>query len=359
MKNSPAARFGYVYGLDGLRLLAVLIVIVRHYDIIEAVPGGFGVTIFFFISGFLITRLLLAEEYRFQRPPALKPFYIRRFIRLLPPLLLVGIVTVPILYALYPREYSPIQVLLSFTYLGNIAKFGAMAWGWKDGYPALEPLWSLAVEEHFYLLLPPALFLFRSFRSRLILLMVAIVGPLLLRVYVYLALSIELADQFNYKMTITRLDSIAAGVLLTILLNSGWLRPPKRALLGHLLVFGGGALMLASMVHWSEMYEIALKYSFQSLAIAIFFVGVVFAPNYDWLRRALECKPISHLGKISYELYLWHFPILSILVAVLPGRSMVTPAALIATLLVSDIAYRLTTKRLSGVRKRFGGHPTQ
>ncbi len=359
MRNSPSAQFGYVFGLDGLRLLAVLIVVIRHFEVVTILPGGFGVSIFFFLSGFLISRLLLAEEYRYKRPIRLKAFYIRRFIRLLPPLLLMGAVCVPALYFLYPKEFSPEQIILSFAYLGNIVKFGAMAWGWREGYPAIEPLWSLAVEEHFYLLLPPALLLLRTRRGRVALMVIAIVVPLVLRVWAYAVLDPALADQLNYHFTFTRLDSIAFGVLLTLLLDYGWLRVPAGRLAGHLMVFGGGVLMLASMVHWSQAYEIAWKYTFQSLAIGIFFVGVVFASNYDWLRRLLEKKPISHLGKISYEMYLWHFPILAILLALLANSAMATVLALVLTVVVSDAAYRLTTKRLSGVRKRFGGHPTE
>ncbi|AKS35415.1 acyltransferase family protein [Mycolicibacterium goodii] len=355
--NNPCAAYGYVYGLDGLRLLVVLIVVIRHFEIVPVLPGGFGVSIFFFISGFLISRLLLAEEKRFHRALALKPFYIRRFIRLLPPLFLMGIVCVPVLYVLYPAQFSPVQIILSFAYLGNIVKFGAMAWGWNEGYPAIEPLWSLAVEEHFYLLLPAVLLLFRSRRSRVVAMVVAMIAPLILRVWVYAAMPLPLADQFNYHFTVTRLDSIAAGVLLTLLLDYGWLRLPAKAVWGHVLVWGGAALMLASMVHWSQAYEIAWKYSFQSLAIGVFFVGAIFMPNYGWLRRTLETRVISHLGKISYEMYLWHFPLLAILLAVLPSRGWAIGLALIGTVVVSDIAYRLTTKRLRGLRKRFGGHP--
>ena len=135
--------------------------------------SGFGVSIFFFISGFLITRLLLAEEKR-QGTIALRAFYIRRFIRLLPPLLLMGVVSVPLLYLLYPQGFSAGQVILAFLYLGNISKFGAEAYGWSEGYKSLEPLWSLAVEEQFYLLLPPCLMVVTSFRGRVALLAGAI-----------------------------------------------------------------------------------------------------------------------------------------------------------------------------------------
>lgn len=359
MENSPAARFGYIYGLDGLRLFAVLIVIIRHFHILDSVPGGFGVSVFFFISGFLISRLLLAEEYRYRRPVALRAFYIRRFIRLLPPLLLMGVVSIPILYALEPEKFSVLQIVLSFTYFGNLLGIGQMLWDWPSGYEALGPLWSLAVEEHFYLLLPAGLLICRSFRARLALIVFAICGPLLLRGYIYALFDPALADRINYNFTFTRIDAIAWGVLLTLLLDSGKLKPPKKDWVGYLLVVGGACLMIASMVHWAPSYEIAWKYTFQSIAIGIFIAGVLFAPNFMWLRSLLEQKTIVHLGRISYELYLWHLPVYTVAFALIPHGGQAALVAIVLTVLVSDIAYRLTTKRLGGLRRRFGGHPTE
>lgn len=358
MPNSPEARFGYVQGLDGLRLFAVTIVIVRHFEIVMALPGGFGVSVFFFISGFLITRLLLAEEKRREdHRIALGSFYTRRFIRLLPPLLLMGVIAVPALYLTDPDRFSVAQIVLSFTYLGNLVKFGAPIFGWAVGYPAIEPLWSLAVEEHFYLLLPPALLLLRTHRSRAWLMVGAIVVPLVLRLWVFSAFGGHDADQFNYHFTFTRLDSMAWGVLLTLALDAGWLRVPVRARTGHALVWGGGVLMLLSMVHWAPVYEIAVKYTVQSFVIGIFVFGVVFSTRYEWLRRALEWRPIVHLGRISYEMYLWHFPILAVLVTFVDQRWLAVVIALVLTVVVSDVAFRLTTKRLKQLRQRFGGHP--
>ena len=82
---SETARFGYIPGLDGLRALAVLIVIAAHFGLGHIVPGGFGVTVFFFISGFLITRLLIAERAS-QGQIHLQNFYLRRLLRLVPAL---------------------------------------------------------------------------------------------------------------------------------------------------------------------------------------------------------------------------------------------------------------------------------
>ncbi|WP_311210879.1 MULTISPECIES: acyltransferase [unclassified Aeromicrobium] len=357
MKNEQAAEFGYISGLDGLRLFAVGIVVVRHFEIVEVLPGGFGVSVFFFISGFLISRLLLAEEKR-RGQIGLRPFYVRRFIRLLPPLILMGVVAVPVLWLLYPEEFSGLQIVLSFLYLGNLVKFGGDLFGWPIGLPAFEPLWSLAVEEHFYLLVPAALLLLRTARSRINLMIVIIVAALILRLVVFQIWPIETADEINYHFTLTRIDSMAWGVLLTLLLEARRLSIEHRpAWQGHALVFGGGLFMIATMVHWSTLYEVALKYTVQSFAIGVFLSGVLFAANYGWLRRCLETRPVVHLGRISYEIYLWHLPLLAIVVYFVDSRILAVSVSLGLTVIVSDIAYRMTTRRLSQLRRRFGGHP--
>lgn len=357
MKNEQAAEFGYISGLDGLRLFAVGIVVVRHFEIIEVLPGGFGVSIFFFISGFLISRLLLAEEKQRGRI-GLSPFYVRRFIRLLPPLLLMGVVSVPVLWVLYPDDFSWLQVVLSFLYLGNLVKFGGDLFGWPIGLPAFEPLWSLAVEEHFYLLVPAALIFLRSMRSRINLMIAILVMALILRVVVFQIWPVETADEINYHFTLTRIDSMAWGVLLTLLLEARKLSIEHRpAWQGHAMVLGGGVFMVGTMVHWSTLYEVALKYTIQSMAIGVFLSGVLFATNYGWLRRGLEARPIVHLGRISYEIYLWHFPLLAAVSYLIDSRVFAVALSLVLTIAVSDVAYRLTTSRLRQLRRRFGGHP--
>ena len=115
--------------------------------------------------------------------------------------------------------------------------------------------------------------------------------------------------------------------------------------------------MIASMVHWTEIYEVSIKYSPQSLAIGIFFIGIVFSDRYNWLRSIMEWKPIVHLGRITYEMYLWHLPILAVVGSLVPSWVAAVTISIVLTIIVSDIAYRLTTKRLRGLRKRFGAHP--
>ena len=115
--------------------------------------------------------------------------------------------------------------------------------------------------------------------------------------------------------------------------------------------------MIASMVHYSAIYEVAVKYTPQSLAIGIFFFGLIFSPSYEWVRRCMEWPAITHLGRISYEIYLWHLPILAMITYLVPQRLIAIPAALAATLIISETAYCLTTKRLRSLRRRFGAHP--
>lgn len=107
------ASFDKIYGLDGLRFIAAAIVVIRHLEINVYVPGGLGVTVFFFISGFLISRLLLAEECE-KGKLDIPAFFTRRFIRLLPPLVLMYLVMVPILYFYLPEKFTWASAFYNF-----------------------------------------------------------------------------------------------------------------------------------------------------------------------------------------------------------------------------------------------------
>ena len=353
--NKAHARFGYISGLDGLWFVAVAIVIAAHFHLAPNVPGGFGVSIFFFISGFLITRLMLAEE-KATGQFALGRFYVRRFIRLLPPLMLMGVIAVPLLWLMDPAGFSSSQVLLSFSYLGNIHKIGARLFGWKEGYHALEPLWSLAVEEHFYLLLPWVLVLVRGKLKRIWAMAAVLVGALGLRMVVWAVIPAH-ADDINYNFTLTRLDAIGWGVLLTLLLDGEYLPFAWIERWAHWLLWGGALAMLASLVHWWPYYETVIKYTPQSIAIGFAFCGAIFPSRTSYVRTIAEWPVVRYLGKISYELYLWHFPVYSLAGYFIAPGIVRSSLALAITLAVSSLAYTLTTKRLAPLRKKFGGHP--
>jgi peptidoglycan/LPS O-acetylase OafA/YrhL len=152
------ARFGYIPGLDGIRACAVMMVLIAHIGFEHIIPGGFGVTVFFFISGFLITRLLLAELGETGRID-LPRFYIRRFLRLLPALYVMLILTGVLLIAMgdVPKLW---ETVAAFTWTMNY-HYAVLAFTNELRVAPWEHLWSLAVEEHFYLIYPLVLVIFR------------------------------------------------------------------------------------------------------------------------------------------------------------------------------------------------------
>ena len=151
---APATAHDYLAGLDGLRAISITLVIVGHLGFGSFVPGGLGVTIFFFISGFLITRLLFAERERNGRLDLWR-FYARRSLRLLPEMAVLLAMLAFVIGPALGQSVLPMQAVAALTYWTNyyvISGADACAHCAVTGH-----LWSLAVEEHFYLLMPAAL----------------------------------------------------------------------------------------------------------------------------------------------------------------------------------------------------------
>jgi len=164
----------YLMGLDGLRALSVLLVIVGHFGFDRMVPGGLGVTIFFFISGFLITTLLRSEQAAAGQVQ-LGNFYIRRFLRLAPELYAFLLIT--ILAGRFYGMVSPLpQIAAGFAFFTNYLNIAQAPLAIAPHWPQL---WSLAVEEHFYLTFPLLLVLCRNHPNRLmaVLAVVCLAGP--------------------------------------------------------------------------------------------------------------------------------------------------------------------------------------
>src|SRR5215203_2186902 len=158
--GTPEVRLPYSPGLDGLRALAVIAVLLYHADL-SWIPGGFlGVEVFFVISGYLITALLLAEWHQ-KGTINLKDFWMRRARRLLPALYVLLVVSLAFAVVFLPGEVARLRddVLAAFGYVTNwYLIFGHVSYFEAVGRPSLlQHLWSLAVEEQFYLLWPPVL----------------------------------------------------------------------------------------------------------------------------------------------------------------------------------------------------------
>jgi len=262
--------------LDGLRGVAILLVVASH-AISQAIPGGFGVTLFFFISGFIITRLLLGDN-------RLWPFYARRIARLAPALLVFVAVTCLL------SPVVPGDVAAALLYYANYHQFTM----------ALDQTWSLAIEEHFYAVFP-ALLIALSVKRLQSALIAFVVAVLLWRIALVVGGDIERI----HRASDTRLDSIAYGCLLSIMIHhkSKWLG----VLSSRRVLAFGAALLAATFALRSPAFRESVRYSLQGLALMPLFCGLFYSNNAPaWLRATLESKALVYVGTVSYSLYLYN-----------------------------------------------------
>lgn len=297
--NSPL----YIPSLDGIRAVALLIVLVAHSLPQRDLPGGFGVTVFFFLSGYLITSLLRAEAQSSSRI-SLRNFYIRRGLRIFPPCYLTVALVAPLaaLGLIYNTE-SYRSLLAAFFYFSNY--WNILGWG---NLPAgMGVLWSLAVEEHYYLLFPLlySWFVRRSMsRARQSGYLLALCGLALLWRCWRAGVMHSPWDNI-YEGTDTRFDSILFGCLLAVAANPRfdrveWLR--RRA---PVLALAGAAILALSFALRNPFFRDTFRYTLQGIGLMpIFFL--VALPEKHLLTRCLEFPPLRHLGQLSYTMYLIH-----------------------------------------------------
>ena len=302
-------------------------------------PGGLGVTIFFFLSGYLITTLMLTEHERTGGINILN-FYTRRVFRLMPPLL----ITLAIAYALtYAGMLSggitskglTAQLLYFANYYGLFFDPGNTI---PDGTGIL---WSLAVEEHFYILYPllMTLMLGRALRPRTI---GALLGAGCLAVLawrIHLVQSPNFVTDRTYYASDTRIDSIIFGCILAIVAN------PKQQVNRStamsrvdwaVLAAAIGALLL-TLLYRDAAFRETIRYSIQGLALMpLFYFAVRFSDNR--LFQKLNLPWVVTLGTYSYAIYLIHFVVIGLIVKDVPALA-AKSLILFPTALLISIAY--------------------
>lgn len=293
--------------LNGIRAISVFIVILSHAGLGHLIPGGFGVTIFFFLSGFLITTLLLVERDKYSTIN-LKQFYIRRFLRLTPPLL----VTLAIVYAITALGWNGGGIswdgaaaqLLYFTNYFYI--FFQQPGDLPNGTTVL---WSLAIEEHFYLIYPVVFLLgFRYLNRSQFAVLLAFICALVLAWRTLLVLVFDAPEARTYNGTDTRIDSIAYGCLMAVAFNpidkndGNFSRlAPKH----WLMLVASLGLTLLTLVYRDAVFRETLRYSLQGIALMPIFYLVV-AKYQSFLFKPLNWSVCNVLGVYSYSLYLIH-----------------------------------------------------
>lgn len=327
--EASAARRGHAYlpGIDGVRALAVAAVVGYHLGV-PGMSGGFvGVDVFFVISGFLITGLCVRERRETGRL-RLGRFWLRRARRLLPALATMLVVTVAAVTVLARDRLVGLRgdVLAAATYTSNWWQIAQdQSYFARFAPPSvLQHLWSLAVEEQFYLLWPIALMVgLRWLRGRRLIL--AVVAALLASV---LAMGLVFQSGTDpsrvYYGTGTHAAGLLAGALLALLPRPSVLRGGRRVQLVGLLGLAG---VLAAIGLLDSLAAFTYR---GGLALAVLAAGLLLFAVSDTptpLSRVFGMRPLRWVGLRSYGVYLWHWPVIQIAAGVLGAQASRTWAA--------------------------------
>lgn len=342
-------------GLDGIRALAVALVFFAHSGLERFIPGGLGVTIFFVLSGFLITTLMRQEHARTGRID-FRGFYLRRLLRLMPPLVIVvSLAAVFAALGVIDGTFTPGGIAAALFYLGNYFVIAQDFHGMPGG---LGVVWSLAIEEHFYLFYPPlALLLLRARGTGRAALVLAGLCAVVLAWRVWLVQRGMSVDYLTMA-TDTRVDAILVGCLLALWRNP-WLAPqpmhsaPGRVLRERVVVALCLATLLLTFVWRDEAFRQTARYTLQSLAIAgLLHAAVARAGSRPW--RWLNARPLVYLGSISYTVYLTHHLILLGLAKHFPqaGWAGLTVGGALLTLAVAEPMRRWVEAPCAALRRR-------
>jgi peptidoglycan/LPS O-acetylase OafA/YrhL len=341
--NDRSPRFA---GFDGVRAVAILLVIVWHTAVVTGFPeeamgafrplimsGWMGVDLFFALSGFLITTLLVREEAAGadEGVPGkgrihLARFYLRRGLRILPIFYLVFAVNTlvlarfPIFSTIHARQLAAHR---SFLGLVPYATF------WGNYFPAYSPrfssrlfydpgesylvYWSLCVEEHFYLLWPLFLFAVRDRRARLATALAVCAGVCVLR-FVAAARGWEASDTTYHSVSHYRLDAILWGAAAA-LVHDRWpmTSAVRRGALGVGVAAVAALLVTRALSLRPPSTLLGLSVGMTALAVtaALLVLELGSAPR-SGLARALEIAPLRSIGRVSYGMYLVHFQMMDL-----------------------------------------------
>ena len=363
-RGAQAARLAkpptaHLRGLDGLRAVAVIAVIAYHLLPRSAVGGFVGVDVFFVISGFLITGLLIREHDAVGRI-SLRRFWARRARRLLPALVLVVVVCSSVASGIGGDVLVGLgrQVLGAATFSSNWLFIAEGVSYFDATTPELfRNLWSLAVEEQFYLLWPLAMLLLLRLPNRG--LRAGLAGALAVASAVAMAVFAAGDGTRVYYGTDTHAFGLALGAALAFMVQGRFLAVDRTPAALRVLLPITGLLALGGVVAIALLLPEDAPFTTRGgLALTAVLTGVVIlgaTGRSSWLGRALDVAPLRWVGERSYGLYLWHWPVLVLLQAAYPDAVAwwaLPAAALLLTVAAAALSYRYVERpiRRSGFR---------
>ena len=369
MTPRPSASQGreplVIPSLDGLRAASFFLVFLGHAGLPYvpfAIPAGFGVTVFFFLSGYLITTLLRLEVEQ-HRTINFKHFYLRRLLRIWPPFYLVlGIACALTLNGVLGGEFELRSVAAQALHYCNFWLIEHTAKGMP---PGTVVYWSLAVEEHFYLAFPA--FYALLVRARLsgsqqrTVFLALCAGVLVWRLVLIHVLGASF--ERTYLGSDTRFDSMLFGCSLAVSGNPALDLPKKeRPGFADVAFFVAGiAVLLASFMYRSEAFRETFRYTVQGLALYPIFVTTVRFPKWG-PNRLLNVRFMKYLGSISYSLYLVHHMVLIAVERRSLRAEIAGPLALLLAIAISSAIWFLLERPFATLRKRLthiGAVPAQ
>lgn len=296
--KSPSIRpqIGYIPAFDGLRAVAVLLVLGFHMVMPIRFPGGaVGVDIFFVLSGFLISGILL-RQITSTGTIELRAFYLRRLIRLYPALLVVAAFVVPAgLLIMQDTGHFIAETLFALTYTTPVALI--IDWGASSVW---RTTWTLGIEEFFYLIWPAVLLLIHRRIKPTLPLAAAVGGAGIGIVLVIRIIEITAGDTPD----LLRGGGLLVGAGLAIAFHA---RPDLRV---HQVWGWAGFVLVATAVTIGTTRFLTAATLLMAIVGSALIVSHLARPTSGPLVRILSARPVVYVGRISYELYLWHWPLL-------------------------------------------------
>ena len=342
----------YYPALDGLRTIAVGIVLCAHGGVTYFRSGGVGVDIFFVLSGFLITTILITEQGR-TGSINFRNFYARRFLRLAPALVLACVLAAICTVRLEGR-FPGSEIAFSLSYTANWVQ---AFYGYHLG--SLNHTWSLAVEEQFYVIWPVIMLVLCKLVSRpSARVAVLLASAAAIALYRAAMVGTYTDERINFGLD-TRMDALMLGAALACLvrgLPGGRLPDVAGKWLGRIVapLMFGALLAVPRIVTWYSPWMGWIGYVLVGGAAALVVLDLV-AGGHSWLARVLAAAPLRFVGRISYGVYLYHLPVYFAVEKLMPGEPLIVRLSLklVMTFALAIPSFFLIEQRFLRLKGRF------